>query len=132
RPRFLREVGWFALRTGIVFGVVGLVLLGCTRILWPEIDFHTQRTMLLSFLILLGLTALFRALRDAEPEPLLGDNRFRLVGIVAIPFYLLAMYVPFSAHFFELEPLGVAEWLLVVIMVAAGYGLSLWTDRWRA
>src|SRR5262249_62322224 len=27
RPRFLREVGWFAVRTGVVFAVAGIVLL---------------------------------------------------------------------------------------------------------
>jgi hypothetical protein len=91
----------------------------------------TQRTMLLSVLVLLGITALFRALRDAEPVPLVGDRRFRLIGIVAAPTYLLAMYVPAAADFFVLIPLDVWQWTVTVVVAAAGYGLTLWTDQWR-
>jgi hypothetical protein len=88
--------------------------------------------MLLSFLILLGLTALFRALTDGETQPLVGDTKFRLVGIVAIPAYLAAMYIPFSQRFFELVALDWSQWLLIVVMATVGYGLTLLTDRWRA
>jgi hypothetical protein len=78
---------------------------------------------------LLGITALFRALTDTETQPLIGDKRFRLLGILAVPIYLLAMYLPPSTHFFELVPLNPTGWLLVLAVVAAGYGLSLLSDR---
>jgi cation-transporting P-type ATPase E len=142
RPRFLLEVGWFALRTGVVFALTGLVLLFIAHQLWPDPDLvfqhgewvrrhRTQQTMLLSLLVLLGVTALFRALRDAEPVPLVGDRRFRILGIVAIPTYLLAMYVGPIAEFFVLKPLDLPQWVVVLACVAAGYGASVWTDYWR-
>ena len=87
--------------------------------------------MLLSLLVLLGVTALFRALRDAEPVPLVGDRRFRILGVVAIPTYLLAMYVEPIADFFVLKPLDVLQWAVVLACAAAGYGLTLWTDHWH-
>ena len=71
------------------------------------------------------------ALRDGEPEKLLGDTRFRLLGALAIPVYLLAMYVPIAQDFFELKPLGALDWGLVVLVAGAGYGLSLLSDLWR-
>src|SRR5262249_50515018 len=50
RPRFLREVGWFAVRTGVVFGLAGLVTLVVSRHVLGD-DVRTQRTLLLSVLI---------------------------------------------------------------------------------
>src|SRR5206468_4123532 len=136
RPRFLREVGWFAQRTGVVFALSGLVLLFICHELWPDPDLvfqhgewvrphRTQQTMLLSLLVLLGVTALFRALRDAEPAPLVGDRRFRILGVIAIPTYLLAMYVSPVADFFVLKPLDVLQWAVVLACAVAGYGLSV-------
>jgi len=131
KPHFFREVGWFALRTGVVFALTGLAMLGLSQFLWPGIDNRLQRTLLLSTLIFLGLTALFRALRDGEEAPLKGDYRFRLLGILAIPAYLTAMYWPWSAAFFDLVPLSPGQWLLTVSVSLVGYGLSLFSDRWR-
>ncbi len=146
KPRFLREVGWFALRTGVVFGLEGLAILlisarmhgaAAERFLWlfprwllPDPEPY-QHTMLLSVLILLGITALWRALRDGEAESLVGDTRFRWLGIAAVPVYLLAMYLPPAQRFFELEPLRLVDWVVVLLVAAAGYGLSLLTDRWQ-
>jgi cation-transporting ATPase E len=128
RPRFLREVGWFALRTGIIFALCGVVLLALSRWFWPDIDEHWQRTLLLSMLVLLGLSALFRALSDGEERPLLGDNRFRLLGVLAMPAYAVAMYWRPAARFFDLAPLGPGHWGLVLAVTAAGLGLSLLSD----
>src|SRR5439155_3540804 len=124
KPRFLREVGWFALRSGVVFGLAGLAIL-----LWAvhvgEYDVKTQRTLLLSVLILMGITALWRALRDGEEQALKGDNRFRWLGIAAVPAYLAAMYVPFAASFFQLERLQAMQWLSVVAVASVGYALTV-------
>jgi hypothetical protein len=122
----LREVGSFALRTGAVFGVAGVVMLWIAGRLFPE-DHGAQRTMLLSLLILLGITALFRALSDGEAK-LRGDRRFRMLGILAIPVYLTAMYWPLAASFFDLTPLGLLEWGVVLIVAAAAYGMCLVID----
>jgi hypothetical protein len=85
--------------------------------------------MLLSVLVLLGITALLRALTDGEGQPLVGDRRIRWLGLAAIPTYLLAMYLPMSAHFFELSMLSVWEWLQVLTVVVPAYLLTLASDR---
>src|SRR5207244_1263219 len=87
KPRFLREVGWFAVRTGVVFALAGIGLFAVANQLGVE-DLKTQRTFLLSLLILLGITTLWRALRDGEADTLRGDRRFRWLGIAAVPAYL--------------------------------------------
>ena len=47
--------------------------------------------ILLLLLILLGITALWRALRDGEAATLRGDRRFWWLGVAAVPAYLAAM-----------------------------------------
>jgi cation-transporting ATPase E len=128
RPGFLREVGWFALRTGIVFGLGGVTILALAR---HGLDYgeRTQRTLLLSVLTLLGITALWRALKDGDSQPLAGDRRLRWLAAAAVPIYVVAMYWPFAAHFFELTGLGVVEWLLVLAVVVPAYLLTLLSDR---
>ena len=71
----------------------------------------------------------WRALRDGEQGKVAGDTRFRLLGIMAIPVYLLAMYVPFSQQFFELAPLGLIDWCWVALVSGVGYVLSILSDR---
>ncbi len=127
---FLREVGGFAVRTGVVFGLAGLVLLVLAVRVWGE-DIRTQRTLLLSLLVLLGITALFRALRDGEAQPLVGDWKFRWLAVAAVPLYLLALYWPLSQRFFSLVPLGWLDWVKVLAVAAPAYGLSLLSDRIR-
>ena len=130
RPAFLREVGWFAVRTGLVFALAGLVVL-LVSVRARHDGVEAQRTLLLSTLILLGVTALFRVLTDGESRPLVGDTRFRLLAVAAIPAYLAVMHWPFAADFFRIRPLTAAQWLLVVGVVLPAYGLSLLTDRIR-
>jgi cation-transporting ATPase E len=79
--------------------------------------------------VLLGITALFRALRDGEAQPLGGDKKFRWVMAAAVPLYLLAMYWPPSYDFFQIEPLDWLDWVKVLAVVVPAYGLSLLTDR---
>jgi cation-transporting ATPase E len=128
KPRFLREVGWFALRSGVFMALGGgLILLWAVHV--GDCNVKTQRTLLLSVLILLGITVLWRALRDGEEQPLQGDNRFRWLGLAAVPGYLGAMYVPPLAWFFQLEPLNGGQWLLVSLVVVGTAGLTVLTDR---
>jgi cation-transporting P-type ATPase E len=127
KQRFLQEVGWFAVRTGVVFAAAGIVLLMvASRVL--ECDVKTQRTLLLSILIVLGISALFRVLRDGENNRLKGDTRFRLLALAAIPAYLAAMYVPQSAYFFQLVPLTGLEWLLTLVVAVPAVALTLVSD----
>ena len=102
---FLRSIGLFALTTGIATGLAGLaVMLLSARVLGdPEL---TQRTMLLSTLVLLGLGNLPRVL-TAEGERLTWTDR-RLLGWppAAVLLYAAAMYWPLAADFFRLAPLG--------------------------
>jgi cation-transporting ATPase E len=131
RPQFLREVGWFAIRTGVIFALAGLTVLVLAIHVFHYEDVRTQRTLLLSVLIALGITALLRALRDGEEAPLRGDTRFRWLAAVALPLYLASMYLPFSAAFFLLEPLSVKQWLLVAGVAAPALVLTLLSDRWQ-
>lgn len=126
---FFWDLANFALRTGIVFGIGAIVLLWHATHLHPD-DVARQRTLFLSLMILLGISTLFRALRDGEPTVSQGDQRFRLLGLLAIPVYLAAMYIPLAATFFEMTPLGLHEWLLVIGYAASCTALTLAADRW--
>jgi cation-transporting ATPase E len=125
---FLREVGGFALRSGIIFGVAGVVMLALAKHAFDR-DEMAQRTMLLSVLILLGITALLRVLNDGEDRPLAGDTRVRWLALGAVPVYLIAMYWGPSARFFQLTMLDVRSWLEVLAVALPAYGLSLLSDR---
>jgi cation-transporting ATPase E len=127
---FGRDVGWFAARTGIVFGVAGIVMLALSKHLWDH-DELTQRSMLLTVLVLLGMTNLWRALSDGGNQILGADRRLIRLSLVVIPAYLAAMYWPMSARFFQLTPFGVVQWLEVLAVTLPAYGLSLLSDRIR-
>jgi cation-transporting ATPase E len=128
RPHFLREVGFFAIRTGVIFGLAGILMLSLTKHVW-EYDERTQRTMLLSLLILLGITALFQALKDGEAQRLQGDSRLRWLAACAVPAYLLAMYWHFSSHFFELTMLSWMQWVQVLVVVLPTIGVVLLSEH---
>jgi cation-transporting ATPase E len=128
RPDFLREVGWFALRTGIIFAVAGVTILLIS--VWRNEDsLRMQRTLLLSTLTLLGVTSLLRALTDGETQPLRGDTKFRWLAVGAIPVYLAAMYLRLPAEFFHLEPLNLVQWGWVLAVTVPAYGLCKLSDR---
>jgi len=129
RRDYLREVGWFALRSGLIIGAGALVMIRLATRLWPD-DETVQQTLLLSVLILLGITVLLRALDDGEAS-LRTDRWFRLLALLSVPAYLLAMYVPPSAYFFELAPLTVAQWGMVLVVVLPTYGACLLSDQWN-
>jgi cation-transporting ATPase E len=124
RADFLREVGWFAVSTGLVMGVAALaVWLVAAHVLHE--DRVGQRTLLLSALVLLGLGNL---LRVAE-----GERRLRWWVVAALAVYAAVLYVPplgeyrgvplSAAHFFDLRPLSLARWGLVVAATAPALAL---------
>ena len=131
KARFLREVGSFVFRSGVVIGVAGLILMAWARRIAPG-DTTLQRTLLLSALVLLGITGLLRALTDGEAQPLRGDRRFRWLAMAAVPVYLGAMYWRPPARFFELAPLNWEQWGMVLAVVGPAYLLCLLTDWWVA
>jgi cation-transporting ATPase E len=127
---FLREVGWFAVRTGVVIGTAGLLLMLVAVRVWHEDD-QAVRTLLLSALVLLGLTTLLRALTHGETHALAGDRVFRRLAAAAVAVYLVAMYWGPAAYFFELTPLSARQWLWVLAFVVPAYLLLLLADRRR-
>ncbi len=123
---FLSEVGCFALRTGAVFGLAGVAILWIAR--QADGNDRSQRTMLLSVLILLGITALWCALGGDEPAAATENRRLHLLGVAALPIYLAAMYIPPASRFFELAPLPLADWMWVVLVAGVGWTLTLLSD----
>jgi cation-transporting ATPase E len=131
---YVHEVGGFALRTGLVIGGAGLVIFVTAASLWPgpeAVYVRLQRTLLLTTLILLGVTALLRVLTDGEERPLVGDAKFRWLAAAVLPVYLAAMYVPPVAYFFDLEPLTPPQWALVLAVAGPAFVLCKLSDRWR-
>jgi cation-transporting ATPase E len=119
-PHFLREVGAFALRTGTVIGLTGLLLLWLSNRVWHE-DESAQRTQLLSLLVLLGLTTLLRALTDGEARPPAGDRLFRWLAVVALLSYLVVLYCRPIGDFFDLTPLSLSQWGRLLPIVCGAY-----------
>lgn len=142
RTAFLREVGSFVIRSGLVIGVAGLILLHWSRAVWSDEEplagrergsmvvkgEDMQRTLLLSALVLLGITALLRALTDGEEKPLVGDQRFRLLAGAALPVYWLVMYWEPPARFFRLAALRPSEWGMVLLVVVPALVLCKVSD----
>jgi cation-transporting ATPase E len=132
RTGFLREVGWFAVSMGLVMGAAGLAVW-----LLAARGFHRdlmgQRTLLLSTLIVLGLGSV---LRVAE-----GDRGLRWWVVGALALYAAVLYAPplgeyrgmplSAAGFFELEPLGLSEWGIVVAVAAPALVACWLAGRWR-
>jgi cation-transporting ATPase E len=109
---FLREVGSFALRTGLVIGLAGLLLLWLSNRVWHD-DLETQRTQLLSLLVLLGLNTLVRALSDGDMQ-----GRYFVgwwAGAVLL-LYPAVMYWRLVGGFFALTPLSQGQWAIVLVI----------------
>jgi cation-transporting P-type ATPase E len=122
RQGFLREVGWFVLPTGLLIGTAALlVFLISARLRLDPIE--TQRTLVLSTLVLLGAANLFRVVSHGEAAGSTDGNPVRLLAVLAVPVYLGAMYIPLAADFFELTMLDLSEWLLV--LTAAGVAFAM-------
>jgi cation-transporting ATPase E len=128
RLGFVREVGVFALRTGSVISVAGLGMMLLSARVWQD-DVPTQRTLLLSTLVLLGLSTLLRVRTHGETRTPGGDRGLLWLAAGAVPVYLTAIYWPFAADFFVLTPLTLAQWGWVLALVVPAHGLVRLTDR---
>jgi len=120
RPGFLRDVARFVLPTGVVIGVAGLSIVTLAGKLYDE---RTARTLLLTTLVLCGAGTLIRVLWD--------DRILRWLPAAVLPIYLPAMYVPEFGDFFELSPLGLAQWGLAASAGLLATGLGLLWDWWE-
>jgi cation-transporting ATPase E len=127
RSNFLQEVGWFALRTGILVGLAGLALYWRTARIYDH-DPSLHRTVLLAGLVPLGLSTLLRSLRGGERARLAGDWMFYLWSATAMSLFLFVLYVPPVAYFFDLVPLTLAEWALVAAFVVPTHALAMASD----
>jgi magnesium-transporting ATPase (P-type) len=130
RSGFLREVGWFAMRTGLAIALAALVMLLLSVHAWHDAP-DTQRTLLLSVLVGLGVITLLRALAEDEGPTTGGWHRLHLLAAAILPLYLLAMYWPPSADFLRLVPLSLGQWGWVCLLGALGHALCLLTDPAR-
>jgi magnesium-transporting ATPase (P-type) len=125
---FLWQIGWFAITTGLVVGLAGLAVFWLSA-RGLEDPLVTQRTMLLSTLILLGVGNLPRVL-TAEGEHLTRADRLFLCWIpAALLLYAGVMYWPPTADFFQLAPLSLYEWGVVVAVVVPALLLCLLLDH---
>ncbi len=129
RGTFLGEVGWFVLRTGIIIGLAGLVLMLLSRRLFGR-DVRLEQTVLVTALVFLGLVTLFRLLREGETGQLTGDRWFYGLLVGDVLFYLFVMYCPrLTFDFFELSPLSWGQWGLVAAVAIPAAGLLFLSDR---
>jgi cation-transporting ATPase E len=112
---YFRAVGGFALRSGVVIGVTGLVVVYLARHAWDIAAKQEQVTLLLTALVLLGLDALIRILGDGAGST---DRLLYTWIAAAVPLYLVAMYWPLAADFFLLTPLSPMRWAQVFAVAA--------------
>jgi cation-transporting ATPase E len=117
RADFLREVGWFAVVSGLAMGLAGLAVWLWSAWAMGE-NLQAQRTLLLSTLVLAGLGNVL----------LIADRDVRLWGwsACALLAYLSVMYCPPTAYFFELDPLALSRWLQAVMAAAIAVGMAVW------
>jgi cation-transporting ATPase E len=125
---FLREVGWFAVSSGVVFAVAGAAAVWFGKSHF-DADVSLQRTLLLSVLILLGATAVPRALLDPDAQSLDGNYAAYGLAAAALPLYMAAMYLPLTARFFQLTPLSLGNWVLVGAVVGPAAVIAMGAER---
>jgi cation-transporting ATPase E len=131
RTDFLHEVGWFALRTGIVIGAACLALQWHSARVLDE-SAEVQRTLVLSGLVLLGVTSLLRAVREVEAKSLRGIWPFYVLSAAAVTTFLATIYLRQLSNFFELVPLDATHWLRVLCAVIPAAALLIASDALSA
>ncbi|HQR09040.1 MAG TPA: cation-translocating P-type ATPase [Gemmatales bacterium] len=109
RSQFIREIVYFAVSTGLVIGAASALLFIIAAWSWHDAP-TLQRTLLLALLVLLGLHTVLRVMYQNLPTGSLNDRLlFTVIGL-AIPLLLIAIYRPWAADFFQLQPLSLQEW----------------------
>ena len=77
--------------------------------------------LLLSLLVLLGLTTILRTLADGESRSQAGDRRFHGVTVIALLVYLSVMYWRPVGSFFALTPLTLSQWGWLLPIACGAY-----------
>ncbi|MFM7151769.1 MAG: cation-translocating P-type ATPase [Gemmataceae bacterium] len=122
---FLHEVGLFALSTGAITGLATLgLMVYCTRMKGEETEM--MRTTILSALILQGWVTLFRTLRKRD----VSSWWFTWLVPGGMLVFLAIMYIPLFAHFFELMPLELSRWALILAVSGTASAILLAWDAW--
>ncbi len=139
RGDFLADVAWFAGSTGAVMGAAGLAAFLVAARRYDDVE--TQRTLLLSTLVVLGLGSVLRLVAGRAGGAAKGDGLLLGWVAAALPLYLAVMYLPpvaywhdgtplSAAHFFALTALSWPQWGLVVAAAAPALALCVAADRW--
>jgi magnesium-transporting ATPase (P-type) len=124
---FLRDLAQFCLPTGGILALAGLALLLLSAWYFQD-SVSAQRTELLAALVLLSLGNLPRVL-TGEGEKLSPLDRVFLLWIpVAFLLLLGVLYWPLAADFFELAPLSLTQWGLVLAVSGPALLLCLALD----
>jgi cation-transporting ATPase E len=127
RTNFVKELGWFALRTGLIQGAVGLIVVLLASRVWMEKQ--ASQTLLLATMIGIGISSVFRVFADGATTP--PNTKRAIFGIAAAAFPILAvaMYLRPAAAFFELIPLTLLQWGKVAGAIGTAILLILGFDR---
>jgi magnesium-transporting ATPase (P-type) len=128
---FLRSVGLFALFTGTVVALAGLAVMLLSAHLLGD-DVLTQRTVLLSTLVVLGLGNLPRVLTGDGDRLTRLDRRFLWWLPAALLLYAAVMYGPLAADFFQLAPLDLSRWAVVLSASAVALLICVGLDRFKS
>lgn len=139
RRGFVGEVAWFAGATGLIMGTAGLVVYRLGKAWYA--DDVTQRTLLLSTLVLMGLGTVVRLVAERGNQATKGDGLVLGWVTLALPLYLLIMYLPpiatwegvplSAAHFFALTALSAGQWALVLAVAAPALAASVAVAAFR-
>ncbi len=129
RTGFLGEVLNFVVRTGLVIGVGGLVLVRGVSASGDHLP--RMQTLLLAYLILLGMVNILRLLRDGEPPRGTtgrGDRLIQLVAGISVLLFLVVVHWPLMRWLFDLVVPTLAEWGWLLLVAVPTIGVLLLLD----
>jgi magnesium-transporting ATPase (P-type) len=113
RKQFLREVGGFALFTGLALGLAGCAMLCISAYLRGDAT-PIQQTLLLATLVVLSVQTTWRVLRRNSGQMSANGWLLLAVSLAAIPLFFLTVYMLRPAQYFLLEPVAPECWLWVL------------------
>ncbi len=122
RRSYLRDVGVFSLRNGLIFAVAGVTLLTLAKHYW-QVDETTQRTMLLTLMIFLGMGQLWQVFGGVGTT-LRADRWQRPLTLIIVPIYAGFMYWPFTADFFQMAVFDLTDWWRVLLVVLPTWAVT--------